>query len=72
MSSTPDTAAILIATDPRPRDGYALGRTPEQYHRLWAQARVRERAAGRPLDQVELAPGARCVDAGCRPGERCG
>jgi SAM-dependent methyltransferase len=49
--------------------GYVLGRTPEEYERLRAQARVWEAATGRLLDQVELAPGARCLDAGCGPGE---
>lgn len=50
-------------------DGYVLGRAPEEYERLRAQARVWEAATGRLLDQVELAPGARCLDAGCGPGE---
>jgi ubiquinone/menaquinone biosynthesis C-methylase UbiE len=53
----------------RPRDGYALGRTPQEYERLRGQARVWEAATGRLLDQVGLAPGARCLDAGCGPGE---
>ena len=48
---------------------YALGRTPEEYERLRAQARVWEAATGRLLDQVGLAPGASCLDAGCGPGE---
>lgn len=50
-------------------DGYVLGRTPEEYERLRAQARVWEAATGRVLDQVGLGPGARCLDAGCGPGE---
>ena len=49
--------------------GYALGRTPEEYERLRAQARVWEVATGRLLDHVGLAPGASCLDAGCGPGE---
>jgi SAM-dependent methyltransferase len=53
----------------RPQDGYALGRTTEEYERLRAQARVWESAAGRAFDQVALAPGATCLDAGCGPGE---
>lgn len=53
---------------PRP-DAYALGRTPEEYERLRAQARMWEAATGRLLDQVGLAPGATCLDAGCGPGE---
>ena len=50
-------------------DSYALGRTPEEYERLRAQARGWEAATGRLLDQVGLAPGASCLDAGCGPGE---
>jgi ubiquinone/menaquinone biosynthesis C-methylase UbiE len=53
----------------REQDGYALGRTPQEYERLRAQARVWEAATGRLLDQVGLAPGASCLDAGCGPGE---
>jgi SAM-dependent methyltransferase len=48
---------------------YALGHTPEEYDRLRAQARAWEIATGRVLDQVGLAPGAHCLDAGCGPGE---
>jgi SAM-dependent methyltransferase len=48
---------------------YALGRTPEEYERLRVQARIWEAATGHLLDQVGLAPGARCLDAGCGPGE---
>jgi SAM-dependent methyltransferase len=52
-----------------PDDAYALGRTPDEYERLRAQARVWEAATGRMFDQVALAPGATCLDAGCGPGE---
>jgi SAM-dependent methyltransferase len=69
MSSTYDTAALAATTDQGSRDAYALGRTADEYQRLRAQARVWEAATGRLLDQVELAPGARCLDAGCGPGE---
>jgi 2-polyprenyl-3-methyl-5-hydroxy-6-metoxy-1,4-benzoquinol methylase len=51
------------------QDRYALGRTGEEYQRLRAQARVWEVATGRLLDRVGLAEGARCLDAGCGPGE---
>jgi SAM-dependent methyltransferase len=51
------------------QDRYALARTPEEYERLRVQARVWEPATGRLLDQVGLGPGARCLDAGCGPGE---
>lgn len=50
-------------------DHYALGRTPEEYERLRAQSRVWEAATARLFDQVGLAAGARCLDAGCGPGE---
>jgi trans-aconitate methyltransferase len=48
---------------------YALARNPEEYERLRSQARVWESATGRLFDQVGLAAGARCLDAGCGPGE---
>lgn len=48
---------------------YVLGRSVEEYERLRAQARTWEAATGRLLDRVELARGARCLDAGCGPGE---
>src|SRR5688500_20375313 len=48
---------------------YALGRSPEEYERLRAQSRVWEAATARLFDQVGLGAGARCLDAGCGPGE---
>jgi SAM-dependent methyltransferase len=48
---------------------YSLRRAPEEYERLRAQARVWEEATGRLLDRVGPATGARCLDAGCGPGE---
>jgi SAM-dependent methyltransferase len=60
----------MHATKTEPRhDDYALGRTPAEYERLRAQARAWEPATGRLLDQVGLATGASCLDAGCGPGE---
>src|SRR5512142_487239 len=50
-------------------DTYMLGRTDEEYERLRAQSRAWEAATGRLLDEVGLAPGSRCLDAGCGPGE---
>ena len=50
-------------------NAYALGHTTAEYDRLRAQARIWEAAAGRLFDQVDLAPGASCLDAGCGPGE---
>jgi SAM-dependent methyltransferase len=52
-----------------PAERYALGRTPQEYERLRAQARTWEAATARVLDQIGLAPGASCLDAGCGPGE---
>lgn len=49
--------------------GYALARAPEEYERLRAQSRVWEAATTRVLDEVGLARGQRCLDAGCGPGE---
>nr|WP_296076555.1 class I SAM-dependent methyltransferase [uncultured Actinoplanes sp.] len=48
---------------------YALERTPREYERLRAQARMWEAATARLLDGIGIAPGARCLDAGCGPGE---
>ena len=50
-------------------DAYALGCTPQEYERLRAQSRAWETATSRLLDQVALSAGARCLDAGCGPGE---
>jgi ubiquinone/menaquinone biosynthesis C-methylase UbiE len=61
--------AMSTAEAERPQDRYALERTPDEYERLRAQARVWEPATGRLFDQVALAPGATCLDAGCGPGE---
>jgi trans-aconitate methyltransferase len=51
------------------RPAYALERAPREYARLRRQARVWESATTRLLDQIDLAPGAACLDAGCGPGE---
>jgi SAM-dependent methyltransferase len=70
IMTTDGTGAATIAADATPvQDGYALARTQEEYERLRAQARVWESATGRLLDRVALAPGSRCLDAGCGPGE---
>jgi ubiquinone/menaquinone biosynthesis C-methylase UbiE len=53
----------------REQAGYALARAPEEYERLRAQSRVWETATTRVLDEVGLAAGQRCLDAGCGPGE---
>jgi ubiquinone/menaquinone biosynthesis C-methylase UbiE len=48
---------------------YSLLREPAEYERLRAQARVWETATARLLDRIALPAGARCLDAGCGPGE---
>ena len=48
---------------------YALERAPHDYERLRTPARAWESATARLLDQIDLAPGATCLDAGCGPGE---
>ena len=53
----------------RATDTYALARTPEEYERLRVQSRAWEAATSRLFDQVGLAAGASCLDAGCGPGE---
>ncbi|BCJ39867.1 hypothetical protein GCM10010168_27270 [Actinoplanes ianthinogenes] len=48
---------------------YALGRTAEEYERVRAQARLWEPDTARLLDRLGVGAGARCLDAGCGPGE---
>ncbi|MBT0770138.1 class I SAM-dependent methyltransferase [Kineosporia sp. J2-2] len=50
-------------------ENYGMRRTPEEYERLRAQARIWEDATGRLLGRLGLAEGASCLDAGCGPGE---
>jgi SAM-dependent methyltransferase len=59
----------MTRTIDAPTDTYALERSAAEYERLRTQARVWEDATERILDRVGLAPGARCLDAGCGPGE---
>lgn len=49
--------------------GYVLERTEREYQRLRVQARIWERSTAALLDLVGLDRGARCLDAGCGPGE---
>src|SRR5215475_2694957 len=63
-----DSTVSTTETD-RAQAPYALGHTPEEYERLRMQARSWQAATGRLLDEVGLAPGASCLDAGCGPGE---
>ena len=58
---------ITIAAKGRD-DDYVLGRTEREYERLRAQALVWDSATNRLLDRIALAPGSRCLDAGCGPG----
>jgi cyclopropane fatty-acyl-phospholipid synthase-like methyltransferase len=51
------------------QDGYILGRTEAEYDRLRRQARLWEPATHRVLTAAGVAPGMRCLDAGCGPGE---
>jgi 2-polyprenyl-3-methyl-5-hydroxy-6-metoxy-1,4-benzoquinol methylase len=60
---------MISATEHTTEERYSLGRTPEEYERLRMQARIWEAATGRLFDQIGLASGARCLDAGCGPGE---
>ena len=48
---------------------YVMGRTPAEHERLRRQARVWQDATTTLLDRVAPAPGARCLDVGCGPGE---
>jgi SAM-dependent methyltransferase len=48
---------------------YSLPREPAEYDRLRAQARLWELATARLLDRIARPAGARCLDAGCGPGE---
>ncbi len=48
---------------------YVMGRTAAEYARLRAQARTWTDATAALFDTVGLAPGGRCLDVGCGPGE---
>jgi SAM-dependent methyltransferase len=50
-------------------DGYVLARTEAEYQRLRMQARFWEPATRAVLEEAGVAPGMRCLDAGCGPGE---
>jgi ubiquinone/menaquinone biosynthesis C-methylase UbiE len=50
-------------------DDYVLGRSAEEYGRLRRQSRMWEPETARLLARVGLGQGARCLDAGCGPGE---
>jgi ubiquinone/menaquinone biosynthesis C-methylase UbiE len=65
----PERTPMRTLEAQRSSDAYALARTPQEYERLRAQSRAWEAATSRLLDQVGLASGASCLDAGCGPGE---
>ena len=50
-------------------DGYILDRSNSEYERLRAQSRMWEPMTARMLAEAGLAPGMRCLDVGCGPGE---
>jgi SAM-dependent methyltransferase len=51
------------------QSGYVLGRTAAEYARLRMQAKTWEPVTLALLTDAGLAPGMRCLDAGCGPGE---
>lgn len=63
------TQAPPVRPTIEPMTSYSLLREPAEYDRLRAQARVWETATARLLDRIALPAGARCLDAGCGPGE---
>jgi SAM-dependent methyltransferase len=64
-----DEHRAVTRTIAAPTDRYAGERSATEYERLRQQARVWEDATLRIFDRVGLGPGARCLDAGCGPGE---
>jgi len=48
---------------------YVMGRTSEEYSRLRHQAQAWEPLTKSVLERAGIAPGMRCLDAGCGPGE---
>jgi len=48
---------------------YIMGGTSEEYTRLKRQAQVWEPMTRSVLERASIAPGMRCLDAGCGPGE---
>ena len=69
MITTSEEQRMSTATSERSPTTTCSARSPEEYERLRAQARVWEAETGRLLDTSGLAAGARCLDAGCGPGE---
>jgi ubiquinone/menaquinone biosynthesis C-methylase UbiE len=60
---------ISVTSDEQEQPGPVATRSSPEFDRVRTQARAWEAATGRLLDQVELAPGARCLDCACGPGE---
>jgi SAM-dependent methyltransferase len=67
VGSTTQPVAVRPSIDGM--TSYSLLREPAEYERLRAQARTWETATARLLDRIALPAGARCLDAGCGPGE---
>jgi SAM-dependent methyltransferase len=59
----------MTTVEAKGQSDYVLGHTHAEYERLRVQSRAWEAATGRVLDRVSIAPGSRCLDAGCGPGE---
>ncbi len=55
--------------DAREADGYVLARTEAEYQRLRLQAKAWEAGTRALLTDAGAAPGWRCLDVGCGPGE---
>ena len=68
-ASVLDEPCAMTRTIDAPTDHYAGERSAREYERLRRQARVWEDATLRMFDRVGLGAGARCLDAGCGPGE---
>jgi SAM-dependent methyltransferase len=66
MSKT--TTAALDAKDAL-RDDYVLGHSESEHERLRDQAHILEPQTARLFDRCGPTAGARCLDAGCGPGE---
>jgi SAM-dependent methyltransferase len=65
-----DLASIMSNTGvATPNDTYIMGRTSEEYLRLRRQAQCWEPVTKSVLERAGIAPGMRCLDAGCGPGE---
>lgn len=60
---------LAMTNAPKIDDGYVLQRNEAEADRLRVQAQVMAPSSERLLRRAGLAPGMRCLDAGCGPGE---